>query len=331
MRGLVWVTVVLAGLWGGWWLVGSRGVKAAAEGWFAEQTALGREASYAELSVAGFPSRLDLTVTEPMLGDPATGLGWRAPFAQVFAMTWKPWHLIAALPGGQVFRLPGGEVTLDGNRMMGSLLLVPGADLALSEAVAEGEALALAPGLGALRGAERVVVSIRADQTREHGYRIGANLRGLGLDAVWAAGAGLPAEIAEGYLDATADLSAAIDRHAAETRPALQRLDLTASRLVWGELNLSATGQLAADAAGFAAGQIDIRVENWRLLPPLLVATGTITADFAPTLTRGLEVMAEQGGEPEVLTLPLVARDGTMSLGPLPLGPAPYWGVRSDG
>ncbi len=324
MRGLLWVTVVLAVLWGGWWVVGSRGVKTAAEGWLAEH---GR---YEDLTVAGFPNRFDLTVTGIDLSYPASGIGWRAPFAQVFAMTWKPWHLIAALPGGQVFTLPEGEVTLDGTGMMGSLLLVPGGDMALSEAVVQGAALRLSPGLGVVQGAEKAVASIRAETGGaetggDHAYRLGLSVQQVQLLADWAKVAGMPGLIEEGFVDATATLSAPLDRHAGESQPSLRQLDLTAARLNWGELQLFAKGMLARDEAGFAAGQIDIRVENWRLLPPLLVALGVITEDFAPVLTRGLEVMAETGSDPAVLTLPMTAKAGRMSLGPLPLGAAPVW------
>jgi len=319
MRGLLWVTVILAVLWGGWWVIGSRGVKAAAEGWLAEH------GSYEDLTVAGFPNRFDLTVTGIDLADPASGIGWRAPFAQVFAMTWKPWHLIAALPGGQVFSLPDGEVTLDGTGMMGSLLLVPGGDMALSEAVVQGAALRLSPGLGVLQGAEKAVISIRAETGGEHAYRLGLNMQQVQILTDWATVAGMPGLIDEGFVDATATLSAQIDRHAGQTQPGLRQLDLAAARLNWGELHVFAKGALTRDEAGFAAGQIDIRIENWRLLPPVLVALGLITEGFAPALTRGFEVMAEEGGDPAVLTLPLIAKAGRMSLGPLPLGAAPVW------
>jgi len=41
------------------------------------------------------------------------------------------------------------------------------------------------------------------------------------------------------------------------------------------------------------------------------------------TMTTILQNLASQNGAPEDLTLTLVARNGRMQLGPLPLGPAP--------
>lgn len=326
MRGLIWLTVILAALWGGWWFVGSRGVEAAARAWFQAETAQGRVATYETLEVRGFPSRFDLTVTAPALADPARGLSWRAPFAQVFAMSWKPWHMITALPGGQEISVAGQEFDLDAQRIMGSLLLVPGPDLALSEAVVEGDALVLTPKAGAALGAARAVGSIRAEAGAEAIYRLGLAVESLGVDPALAQAAGLSQTIEATALDATVTLSAPLDRHAGQNRPALRALDLTEARVIWGDLKLFAKGELAPDEQGLAAGEIAVRIENWRLVPPLLVAAGIIAPGFEPSLTRGLEVMAAQGTDPQVLVVPLVAKAGRMSFGPLPLGPAPRMG-----
>jgi hypothetical protein len=53
------------------------------------------------------------------------------------------------------------------------------------------------------------------------------------------------------------------------------------------------------------------------------VALGLIRPETAPTVERAGESLARIGGNAEVLTLPLVFAGGRMSLGPIPLGPAP--------
>ena len=70
-----------------------------------------------------------------------------------------------------------------------------------------------------------------------------------------------------------------------------------------------------------AAGKLDAASE---ITEDVLVAAGLITADAAPTVTRALELLVQQGNDPSVLTLPLAFQQGRMSLGPLPLGPAPF-------
>lgn len=324
MRGLLWVTVILAALWGGYWWAGARGVEQAATGWIDDQRARGLMVAHDGLTVSGFPNRFDLTVTGLSVADPARDTGWTTPFVQVFAMTWKPWHLIAATPGGQTITLPGQVLTLDGSRIMASLVLTPGTDLALKETVASGEGLALSSTLGWRMTAEKVVASTRADATTANTHRLGLQATGLAPDPQIAAAAGLPAAIDTAHLDARATFSAPIDRNAGQTRPRLTALALDRARLDWGRLKIAATGTLAADAAGFAAGDITLTVEDWPALPRLLVAMGVVTPEAEPTLAAGLKGFAK--GDPTRLEVTLTFADGQMRLGLIPLGLAPFWG-----
>jgi hypothetical protein len=50
---------------------------------------------------------------------------------------------------------------------------------------------------------------------------------------------------------------------------------------------------------------------------------GLVQPEVAPTVERMMETMAASSGDPQVLDLPLKFSSGRMSLGPLPLGPAP--------
>jgi len=53
------------------------------------------------------------------------------------------------------------------------------------------------------------------------------------------------------------------------------------------------------------------------------LAAGLIKPEVAPTWVNVFALLAAQTGDPEDLDLPLVFAKGRMSLGPLPLGPAP--------
>jgi hypothetical protein len=64
-------------------------------------------------------------------------------------------------------------------------------------------------------------------------------------------------------------------------------------------------------------------VEKWRKLIPVLIAAGLLTPENSRTLTRALELYAQQGSDPDTLTVPMNFAKGIMTLGPLPLGPAP--------
>lgn len=323
MRVLIWITVIAAALWSGLWFVASSGIRNGTESWFAEQAARGVTAEKSSLVVQGFPSRIDVTVTDLVLADPAQGTGWRTPFVQVFSMSWKPWHLIAALPTGQVVTLPGQEIALDGEGILASLELHPGISLALDKTRLEAKAVQLISTAGWSLGAEQLFAATEEDPSLENTHRLGLKLQGITPDPALAAASGLPERAELLHLDAFASFTAPLDRHAGQNNPRLSVLDLREARLDWGSLQITAGGRMAAGADGLAEGAIEVKIVGWRQLLPLMVALGRTTADQARVLERGLEVLAKAGGDPDVLNLTLRAAGGQMALGPLPLGPAP--------
>ena len=327
MRGLLVLVLALGTLYSGYWVVGAVALQKTAESWFAGQNGSGLEATHQGLDVQGFPNRFDLTVTDLHLADPVTGFAWDAAFAQVFSMTWKPWHLIAALPNSQTITTPQEAITLGSTSLMGSLVLVPGAALALDEVIVDGADLVATSSLGWVVKAARAQLSTRQDASLANGHEINLTVTGLTPDpaliAAIADTAELPPVVETAQIDIVAGFSAPIDRFVGDTRPILSALTVKHGLVRWGDMELSSKGAMVADADGFAQGRIDITLTNWRKILPPAVAMGLIRPEIAPTFERMMELMAQQSGDAAVLELPLVMTAGRMSLGPVPLGPAP--------
>ncbi|MES2665838.1 MAG: DUF2125 domain-containing protein [Pseudomonadota bacterium] len=322
MRWMIWVVAILAMLWGGYWVVGSTALERAAVQWFADQPAQGREASYSALTVEGFPSRFDMTITDPRLADPATGFGWDAPFVQLLTLSYTPWHMIAALPNSQSFRTPAGTITLQSDKMQASVIVTPGPRLALDRTTLLGTGLA-ASGPGWSLAARELRLATRIDASGPNAHQIGVEVLDLtpdtALSAALTEASPLPALIGRLRLDATARLTTPLDRFATD----IQATEITVkdASIVWGDLSGTASGKLVAGAGGRAEGRIDLRLQNWRLLIPVLVATGAVTPDLAPTVENMLAALA--GDDPANLQVPLTFAKGRISLGPLPVGIAP--------
>ena len=324
MRFILWLGLTLGVLWGAYWFVGSQAIEAGAGQWVADMQAQGLTGEQDGIAVSGFPSRFDLTVTRPRLSDPVTGWGWKAPFAQVLSMTWKPWHVIAVLPLDQEIDLPGQRIALTTSRMQGSLRLQPSSDLALEEVVVEARDLTASSDLGWQIGVGSAVMALTRDETVPFGQRLGLELTDMRPDPKLALRIPeLGPVISKVHLDSKLVLSAALDRHAGENAPVVTGLIVKDFQFVWSKLHLSAKGQIEPGPDGVAVGQIDFRIEEWRFVPALAVALGLIRPELAESLTKGLEALAKSGGDPDVLKLPLTFADGKMTLGPLPLGPAP--------
>lgn len=323
------LAIVMAGglAWGGYWFVGSSTLEREVNAWLDQQQDAPLSVRRDAVVVKGFPNRFDVTVTGPSLYDQASGWGWKAPFLQVYSMTWKPWHVLAALPPSQQITLHDGrEAELRSTHVRGSLLLKPGLDLALREAVVEGKDLQLDLPEGGAWGLDSLVLAAGLDATRADGLRLGVQASNLRPDpARLAEVADLGPVVAEAHLDLTLNLTAPIDRHLAERAdpPGITAAHLTDLHLAWGPLILTARGGLDRGADGLAMGQIDLTVEDWPRLPPALVALGLLPARNAAFVARGLSVLAEQAGTGDRLEVALVMKDGAMTLGGLPLGPAP--------
>lgn len=291
--------------------------------WFADAPAQGLLAENAGVAVHGFPNRFDLTVSRPRIGDAGQGVIWQAPFAQVLMLSYQPWHMIAALPGDQTLSTPAGTFAIRSDKMMGSLVVVPGVDLALDRLRVEVQTPSVLTPDGQTFRADEVHLATERDVSADNGHRIGLSVTNLMLPADLAARTGLPPQVAEVHLDATAGFTAPLDRHTSETHPHLSGLSVRDLHVVWGQITATITGEVRADPQGLAEGTLTLKVQNWRLLLEATQAAGLIRDDLARNLQKGLQIMASAGGNPEVLDLPVTLADGQMRMGMFPLGPAP--------
>ncbi|NHB76555.1 DUF2125 domain-containing protein [Rhodobacter calidifons] len=335
MRKLLILILLGTGLWSGYWFLGSGAIRQGVEAGFADAARQGLVAENSGVTVAGFPNRFDLTVSGLRLGDPKTGLFWQAPFAQVFAMTWKPWHIIAALPPEQVLILPDEAVTITSTNLKASLRAKPATDLPLAEVRLAGDSLALASDRGWTLALGEFTLGLRAEPALgPAGYELGFDLAPLTPDPSFPAAvraltlpdlppADLPDAVESLWGSLYLTFSAPLDRHAGERRPLLTRVEVNQLNLAWGDLSASAKGTVEADDQGFAAGRVTVEVTNWNRLPAILVTAGLVKPELAPTIARGMQALAAQTPDASILSLTLVMENGRMSFGPFPLGPAP--------
>lgn len=335
MRKLLFLILLGAASWSGYWFAGSSAIRNGAEEWFADQARAGMVAEKTGLTVAGYPNRFDLTVEGLRLADPKSGIGWQAPFAQVFAMTWKPWHIIAALPPEQVVTLPDQTVTLMSKDLMGSVRAKPSTDVPLAEARVAGASLALASDLGWTLGLGDFTVGLRAEPalgpaTYEFGFDLAPLIPDPGFVAAVKAvtipdlpPSDLPDQVDALWGSVFLTLSAPLDRYASEAPPYLTRVEIKQLTFAWGQMAATASGLVEADGNGYAAGKVTVDITNWNRLPAVLVALGVVKPEVAPTVAKGMQALAAQTPDPTVLTLTLTLADGRMSFGPFPLGPAP--------
>ncbi|MFZ1468687.1 MAG: DUF2125 domain-containing protein [Paracoccaceae bacterium] len=337
MRFLKWVGIVFLVLAVGIWFAASYALKKGAESVFAGLVQDGLVAETTDLSVGGFPTRLDLAMTGLNLTNPKTGEGWQAPSLHISAPSWAPWHVTADLPATQVLTVEANNamqaITVTSDGLAASVRVRPDITANLQEITAGGAALQAASSLGWTVGAEDLRLRLLVDGQNSKIYALTLEARNIAPDASLATAlaavnlpdlpvSDLPAQVDSVALVMQLHLTQPLDLTSA-LRPELAGVDLQALTAVWGPLQIAASGSLRGDANGFAAGQIDIAVTNWNRLPALLAATGAVQPAVVTLVSNGMKALADAGGDPMVLTVPLIMQEGRTTFGPFPLGEAP--------
>lgn len=321
MRGLIWLVVLASLAWGGYWFVGSRALEKGAVAWFASQNDNGLIAENENLSVRGFPNRFDLTVTEPLLLDPDTGYGWRAPFVQLFALSYQPWKVIAAFPPEQTISVPGQDIAITSAKLQASASLAPSSPIGVERSVLVGDAVSASSTMGWSVSAQTLRLATRALDADGLDQEIGLEALEVTPDPSLAAALpDLPPTLSKMRLDAIVGFLPGQD---GDAPPRVSGIDVKEVLITWGDFALFGKGRIAANDQGVGEGRIELRLTNWRLVLPLAVASGAISAEALPTWERALGLLAQQSGDGSDLVLPLTMQQGRMSLGPVPIGPAP--------
>lgn len=324
---ILFAIIVLAGLaWCGWWWFNAAARERALEDWLAERRADGWVAE-AQVSVRGFPNRVDALVTDLELADPESGWAWTAPEFQILSLTYQPHHFVAIWPGPQTVATPFETIRIASDRLRGSLVFEPNLRLALDRSTIEMTHVTLNGDAGWDAAIGQALLSTRQGDS-DHSHDVSFQARDWRLPAAWTSRidrAGLlPPAIDSADLDMTLGFDRPWDRAAIEGEsPEILAVEIRDARFAWGDLDLRAQGRLAADSEGMAAGRLNIRARNWRTMLDIAEDAGAVGPGLAGALRTGLDLLARLGGDRNTLNAPLDFEGGRVRLGPIPIGPAP--------
>lgn len=333
MRALLAVILVAAGLWAGYWVIGSRATLSAFETWFETRRAEGWVAETGALDVQGFPNRFDVAFRDLILADPATGLAWETPRFQIDALSYRPNHVIAIWPDEQLVATPQDKFRLESRDMRASLVIAPDTALAPRRMTLTADYLRVTPEARPEDTTALSTLSLAAERLEGTAYRLGLRAEGLTLDAPSRARLDPEGRLPDRINGFTADVTATFDKpwdrtaiERARPQPTHLRVRLAEGR--WGDLHLQAAGEVNVTPEGWPEGEITLKARNWREIVTILRSAGALPESMAGSVEQGLGIMARLAGNPDTLDIPLGFGSGRMWLGPVPLGPAPRLRLR---
>ncbi|OIQ33522.1 MAG: hypothetical protein BM562_00350 [Alphaproteobacteria bacterium MedPE-SWcel] len=330
-RGLK-ILVGTALVWTLYWVVAGWGLRQNVAAWFDAQAQLGWQVETRSIAPAaplgGFPTHHRTRITAPALVDPATGAAWRAD--------WLDIESPAIWPGRQVLRFADGQqrlsyfdrtavITTEG--LQAKLTLAPGLALEVEDMGLTAAAWSIGDGQTPTLGAADLSLRMVRQQSSQT-YRITAEARdfrpGAELRRLLRSAPDLPQTFEVLTLAADVEFDTPWSRSALETRrPQPRRIDLERMELRWGEMRIKSTGQLDVDEAGIPTGALALQVEAWAAFLDLAVDTGLLSPGARNQASRVVAMLARASGNPEDLDITLGFRGGYITIGPIPLGPAP--------
>lgn len=316
MRRLIWILVLVAMGWSGYWIAASQGTRRGFDAALTGASAQGWQVATDDIRTRGFPNRLDTTITGVNVAAPDGAFALSTPLLQLLSLSYRPTHVIAVAPQQLDLRFAGQPVTIDSTDLRASLSLGATTLLPLQEFNTVAEALHVTLPDGQIIQAKQLRAAIAAADVSQ--YRLGFATDGLTLP--W-----LRDDSIDITLDADLTLDKPLDRKVA-VNPALPvSLDLTGAEVTLGNgIRVALNGRLEFPG-GQPNGQLTLQIDNWRGLVSVLGDSGLISPEAVFGLSTQLALVA--GQTPDV-TLPLPVRNGAVFVGPLPLFRLPAAGLR---
>ncbi|MFK7746714.1 MAG: DUF2125 domain-containing protein [Roseobacter sp.] len=329
MRRLVWLSIVFAVLWTGWWFFAAQALQGGIVQWFEDRRAESWQAEATSIEVSGFPLNLNATMDAPSLADPETGLAFSTTRLDLQAPAWRPGYVTLAFPQDPiVFASPLGKRNILATNAQADLKLHNGAALEVREMALTSDAWKVSAPEGSILEAQGLVLSMRQDSDTPTRYAFDLQAPAFRLGDLPRAAFRVPADWPLTFdrlvVDMTADFDRPFDLTAVEVaRPQPRRIDLAVADAVWGALSVRASAALEVSAAGLLTGELALQARNWREILILAETAGIVPPGVRPQAESILGALANGSGNPDTIDLKLTFRDGVVYLGFIPLGRAP--------
>ena len=327
MGRLIGIIIVLGAVWSGWWYIAAAGAERAVSSWFDARAAEGWQAEKQSLRRSGYPTQLNLRIDAPQLADPETGVALSADHLTLSAPAWWPGDVTLTLPETPLrLASPEGALDLIAADAEALMHLHPGPSLQLERMQATSGPWQITSTAGAILTGTDFDLSMQQDETRAETYSLAITVADLAPGA--ALREGLPPDWPLTFDTYQARMTVTFDtpwdrRALQDRRPQPRKITIDGVDITWGPLRHVASGSLDIDAQGIPEGQLDLRLENWRQALDVAQKSGALAGDVRPQAETILGILANLGGDPDTLNLPLSFNGGRMAVGPIPLGPAP--------
>ena len=329
--------VIAVAIYAVYWVAVSREIRAALED-FASTPERGLVVGWRELSMGGFPYRIEARFAAPEAGAPATpeAWAWKGEAAEIALMPHNLRHIIVNLRGAQELRYLDLSLARPVENVLSWTMkgawasYVDVANAAFGRIAVDIENVEAQHVRGVAAAVDRVdaarlqLHTRPADDTASNaaGYDIAVQGDGIVLDL------SQPIPVLGHRIEKIAAQARARNLPRIERVSAVELLKrwraadgtLAISDLVvkWGPLDMTAYGEVTLDAANRPEGRFDAEVADFEGLLDAMVRDGMVRERDARIALAGLVLVSQfQGSEPGRVRVPVSMTGGKLYLGPL--------------
>ena len=337
MRLLFLLLIGLVAAFVGYWVYWTRLSDELARGlerWIAEQRAAGYVVKYAHIERRGFPSRLVLEVQDPEISRPAgpTAWRWRADWIEAWAAPWRVGRPVVRFDGRHRITYRDGaalrEVVVTAEKAF-ARLTIDGAGLRHLAADIQGVDVRPSAGSETVRIAQ-IRLQIRANREAEPdrptgSYDLAAKIDEVTLPETATPPLGRRLDLVGLSVTTLGPLPRGFDDEALGVwRDAGGALEVRALKVVWGGVEAQLEGRIGLDRELRPAGLLRSKIRGAGRLIDALAGDGRLGQGEAVAAKAVLGLLSRTGtdGRP-VLEVPVAARNGRLSIGPVSLLPLP--------
>jgi len=334
MRKLSFFGILLAILWTGYWYGSSDFLQKRLTDFIATDFGLDDpvQISHSGLKLQGFPARFDIRLSDPGLTAGKHAILWNSPSLQIYAPSYKPHQISVALARKQMLHLKGQDFQIDSNALKAGLGFVissffKGA-MVVDNANVIFENLAVSSNSGWTTTLGPSNLMLQKADASSYKYSLNLVAKTISLPQhlrMTIDPAARQPEIFESLvIDSWLDFNAPLDLMAArKNQPEVTEIRLNSLRLIWGDLQFGAEGNLRIDHNGYPDGTLNLTAHGWQGIFQLADNAGLVDPEFALTIQNILTVMAKMSKGQDTVQAPLNFANGQMSLGLFPVGAAP--------
>lgn len=315
---------------GGWWWIATAGLERSMTAFWDKGRSDGLDVRVGETARTGFPLKIAATQSDVVVRDPDVQTQLELPAFTLSSPIYWPGDATLSVPNDPItFTTPQGVFTLTSSGMEAAVKLHPGTALELEAMSATGGDISL----DIVEGRLLSVAAVQADilqRSAPNTYDIDLTASGFALGSVIRQGLNMPVAWADAFEPIVADMTIGFDRPwdrnaVAADRPQPRSLQIDQITAVWADIGIAASGALDVDARGVPTGELRLKVQNWRRIFDMAVASTDIPAGWQSTVEQVLGAMADADG---TLDLPITMAGGQMRVGFFPLGPSPLLIIR---